>query len=419
MLYAVRYRTNGWVVKAVDCKSIRRLALVRIQLCPYKKCFMRLAYDINYEGIFNNIISIDYNNYTGIGICLLNNLLFYNGILSVELSDIMIDLFNYFHSYIMGYKLGYLYMLNDCSSMIAIISQFSMHSTLWYEIWLDSSLDYGVSIWYGIFFYCDYSVMQIFCIFFIFLFFYRILLVLGIIMGRPNVGWNEFLSLFTYIWVRLGLDKLESAEESVSIIILWPWCIFLIFTHLFMIDNHSFLFGFAEWGLPILYGLILLFEHFWMFGTYILVYLMGIRGRRSFIITFIEDMIAISIMFARVILQSIRGIIVGMFHFICREALLNMTHWWTHETWFNHGSGLILCDNSFRSDLIFIIVDFFLAAGSLVLVMAIMFLQLIFLIVSIWLFCKCWFMSSDSIFVLQPKLNFKAYEDRIDSNSFK
>ena len=33
--------------------------------------------------------------------------------------------------------------------------------------------------------------------------------------------------------------------------------------------------------------------------------------------------------------------------------------------------------------------DFGLAAGSLVVVTAIMFLQLIFLIVSVWLFCKC------------------------------
>jgi hypothetical protein len=54
---------------------------------------------------------------------------------------------------------------------------------------------------------------------------------------------------------------------------------------------------------------------------------MGARGRKSFIITLLEDIVAIAIMVARVVLQSIRGVIVGMFHFICREALLNMTKW--------------------------------------------------------------------------------------------
>jgi hypothetical protein len=38
-----------------------------------------------------------------------------------------------------------------------------------------------------------------------------------------------------------------------------------------------------------------------------------------------EDFVAMLIMIVRVLLQSIRGVIVGMFHFICREALLNMT----------------------------------------------------------------------------------------------
>jgi hypothetical protein len=52
---------------------------------------------------------------------------------------------------------------------------------------------------------------------------------------------------------------------------------------------------------------------------------MGIRGRKSFIVNMLEDMIAMFIMVGRVMLQSVRGVIVGMFHFICREALLNMT----------------------------------------------------------------------------------------------
>jgi hypothetical protein len=182
-------------------------------------------------------------------------------------------------------------------------------------------------------------------------------------------------------------------EEVCSLIILWPWCVFLIFTHLFVIDNHSFIFGFAEWGLPILYGLILLIEHFWTFGIYIFVHLMGVRGRRSLVITCIEDATAMCIMFARVILQAIRGVVVGMFHFICREAVLNMTRWWINECWCSSGYNDALDIKVYTADIIYIAADICVAAGSLVLVMAIMFLQLIFLIVSVWLFCKCWFIS--------------------------
>ena len=59
----------------------------------------------------------------------------------------------------------------------------------------------------------------------------------------------------------------------------------------------------------------------------IVVYLMGIRTRKFILINMIEDLVAIIIMVARVSLQMVRGIIVGMFHLICREALLNMNRW--------------------------------------------------------------------------------------------
>jgi hypothetical protein len=64
-----------------------------------------------------------------------------------------------------------------------------------------------------------------------------------------------------------------------------------------------------------------------MFGSYIVVYLMGVKTRKSAIANVIEDLIAMTIMVGRVGLQTIRGLIVGMFHFICREAVLNMTRW--------------------------------------------------------------------------------------------
>ncbi len=71
--------------------------------------------------------------------------------------------------------------------------------------------------------------------------------------------------------------------------------------------------------------MLLLFEHVWDFGVYICVYLMGVRGRKSLLLNVLEDLVATIIMVARVILQAIRGLIVGMFHFICREAVLTLS----------------------------------------------------------------------------------------------
>ena len=205
--------------------------------------------------------------------------------------------------------------------------------------------------------------------------------------GRPL--YNNFLELQVFAWVYGGDNKVESVEELLCLLILWPWCVFIIGSHLFSSADHTVMFGFAEWGLPIIYGLLLLVEHFWTFGVYIFVYLVGVRGRRSFVVNMFEDFVAMLIMVVRVLLQSIRGVIVGMFHFICREALLNMTRWWSTDLAFNHQLGAVQAGDSFSLDVLTMLADFGLAAGSLVVVTAIMFLQLIFLIVSVWLFCKC------------------------------
>lgn len=153
--------------------------------------------------------------------------------------------------------------------------------------------------------------------------------------------------------------------------------------------NLKFMFGFAEWGLPIVYGFLLLLEHVWLFGSYMLLYVTGVGGRRNFIVTLVEDVVALVIMVARVLLQVIRGVIVGMFHFICREALLNMRKWWDYEV---AGSGSVegVAGGQPRAeDVIFIVMDILLASCGLLVIMAIMFLQLVFLVVSVWLFCKC------------------------------
>jgi hypothetical protein len=65
----------------------------------------------------------------------------------------------------------------------------------------------------------------------------------------------------------------------------------------------------------------MLVEHWWAFGTYIFLYITNTKGRRSLIITIFEDLVGMAILIARVLLQAVRGVIVGMFHFICREAI--------------------------------------------------------------------------------------------------
>lgn len=211
----------------------------------------------------------------------------------------------------------------------------------------------------------------------------------GVFVERARPLYNNFLELQIFAWVYGGDNKVESVEELLCLLVLWPWCVFIIGSHLFSGADHSVMFGFAEWGLPIIYGLLLLTEHFWTFGVYIFVYLVGVRGRRSFVVNMFEDFVAMLIMVVRVLLQSIRGVIVGMFHFICREALLNMTRWWSSDFALNHQLGSVQSGDSLSLDLLAVLADFGLAAGSLVVVTAIMFLQLIFLIVSVWLFCKC------------------------------
>jgi hypothetical protein len=93
----------------------------------------------------------------------------------------------------------------------------------------------------------------------------------------------------------------------------------LIFTHLVDIENHEIFFIFIEWGLPVVYGFILITEYITNFGKYLFVYLNGAKGRSIFIVTLIEDFVAFLIIFARIALQVIRGVLCGFFHDFFRE----------------------------------------------------------------------------------------------------
>jgi hypothetical protein len=82
-----------------------------------------------------------------------------------------------------------------------------------------------------------------------------------------------------------------------------------------------------------------------------------------------------------------------MFHFICREALLNMNRWWTNDSVTNSSTGSGTLKSAWHFDNLILWGDLLLSVISLVVVTAIMFLQLTFLLVCVWLFCKCWYIS--------------------------
>ena len=179
--------------------------------------------------------------------------------------------------------------------------------------------------------------------------------------------------------------------------VLWPWCFLLVFTHAFLVDNHEVLFIFIEWGLPIVCGFFLLFEHLWNFGSYFFIYLNGGRGRRSLVITLIEDVLTFFIVIIRVSLQVVRGLLCGFFHNFFRELndmAIDLYHLYVQYTdW----SIPFLTSASPFMDFIFFCAKWYLIGFLLLFTYAIMFLQLLFLVIAVWLFCRCWFISSGEL----------------------
>jgi hypothetical protein len=277
---------------------------------------------------------------------------------------------------------------------LSFVKFLSLQWELLFTEWIPTDVSWVTPAgWSGLVVLLKYSIHLYFLVFYFLYLFLKLMVENGSYLLKYFSAWGVFVDLYLLTWVVGGEDKVETTEEILVLFFLWPWCVFLIFTHTFGWSDHSTIFGFAEWGLPVIYGYILLLEHIWVFGAYMVVYLMGIRTRKSMVANCIEDIVALVIMVARVSLQMVRGVIVGMFHFICREAVLNMNRWWSTDIWCYSGSAMINDKRSWVIDMILVWVDFWVAAGSLIVVTAIMFLQLIFLIVSVWLFCKCWYTS--------------------------
>jgi len=234
--------------------------------------------------------------------------------------------------------------------------------------------------------------------------------------SKPNIiiRYNIFITS----WLNFASIKFESFEEAFSIIILWPWCIVLIFTHLFTVENNEVFFIFIEWGLPVAYGFLILFESAWLFSTHLLIYLNGARGRRSLIATMIEDCVALIILTSRITLQMIRGLICGFFHDFFREISEYLIDTW--ELYVYYASWQVpFCKSSFSTDLISFFIDWYLISFILLFIYFILFLQLLFLVIAVWLFCRCWFISikKPELYMLNY-LNGK-YKSTRDSNFAK
>lgn len=196
-----------------------------------------------------------------------------------------------------------------------------------------------------------------------------------------------------YDFLTLVLNKYESSEEAICLVVLWPWCILLVFTHSFSYDNNEILFIFVEWGMPIVYGFFLLFEHLWNFGSYFFIYLNGGRGRRSFIIVIIEDILTFIIIIIRVSLQTVRGLLCGFFHNFFRGIYDNVYELFYVYQHYSEWNMPVQTSNAII-DLTLFFTYWYLIALTMLFVYAILFLQLLFLVIAVWLFCRCWFISS-------------------------
>ena len=211
---------------------------------------------------------------------------------------------------------------------------------------------------------------------------------------RSNIA--LFYQFIIYDSLTLVLNKYESSEEALCIVVLWPWCFLLVFTHVFLIDNNEILFIFIEWGLPIVYGFFLLFEHLWNFGSYFFVYLNGGRGRRSMLIVIIEDILTFFIVIIRVSLQVVRGLLCGFFHNFFRgiyDSIFDLYHAYLY---YSDWSVPFFYASSTTADLVYFGLWWYAIAFTLLFVYIILFLQLLFLIIAVWLFCRCWFISSNN-----------------------
>lgn len=215
-----------------------------------------------------------------------------------------------------------------------------------------------------------------------------------------NYNFISFYKNFINLWVSFTGIKFESFEETFCVIVLWPWCIFLVFTHVFFLENNEVFFVFMEWGLPVIIGFMIILESLWVFGCHIFIYLTGSRGRRFFFIVIIEDLVAFSILLSRVTLQIVRGIICAFYHDFFRDIFELITYLWDDIFVF---SDIGLFEEGLLLRFLIFFVDIYFMSMMLFFVYFILFLQLLFLLIAVWLFCRCWFISSRYLEIIRSR----------------
>lgn len=325
-------------------------------------------------------------------------------IINSEAYDYFSKFFNYIDSFfnyntinfhVLPLSYNDLYLLNKCSSLqlnFVIFDQitnffhnfqyFDLNNTLLSNSAVDTVLMQFFNPW----------IHNIFIFLFIFIFLLKYHLDYGSNYEKDRSFFGILYEEFVLTWVNFAGIKFESYEEAICILILWPWCIFLVFTHIFTVESNETFFIFVEWGVPVIYGYLILLESIWLFGVHFFVYLNGSRGRRILTITLIEDIVNFMILLARVTLQMVRGIICGLYHDFFREVTEYLIDTWDIY-WYYASVELPFCKNNYLTDFSLFFIDWYIFAFLLLFIYIILFLQLLFLLIAVWLFCRCWFIS--------------------------
>lgn len=282
--------------------------------------------------------------------------------------------------------------LSETPALLNAVSQISLLNSLNSNLNLVNTIFSNSSVlenlFSNFFFVFDYIFIIIIVIFFFLKWNYDYLTV----VESQRSSLILFYENIIYSWVNFVSLKFESYDEALCVVIIWPWCVFLIFTHIFAFDNNESFFIFIEWGLPVIYGYLLLSEHIWNFGQYFFVYLNGSKGRRLLTVTLIEDLVSFIIILSRVSLQVVRGLICGFFHDFFREMSEYL-----FDTWFLYYEFISNTNPQslfVKKDLLLFFIDVYIIAFTLLFIYAVLFLQLLFLVIAVWIFCRCWFISS-------------------------
>lgn len=287
----------------------------------------------------------------------------------------------------------------DTNIIINVVDQLSNDLCYYCNIDLNLITTTIFSLNFNIFLFV-YNITYFFVLFLIFLVIFKYFYETTLVKNTKRNNFFYFYEKFLIVWVNFISIKFESYEEALTSFILWPWAIFLVFTHFTGIEDHESFFIFIEWGLPVVYGYFLILEHIWNFGKHMLLYLNGTRGRSVLIVTLFEDFIAFSIIFARITLQAVRGLICGFFHDFFRELSDYLLNIW--ELYWNYiDSDLPFCSDYYVFDSILFFSDWYILVFILLFIYVILFLQLLFLVIAVWLFCKCWFISHKNFYNLK------------------